>query len=95
MMTLYQQSTIEERERILATFKAGSTLCRSSLSTLFYAIATLLLAIIHIFTFAINVTIGVLTIMHALICMARLCLIQWQEATRTPLVAVAGRSERW
>lgn len=92
MMSLYQQSTIEERERILATFKAGRALCLSALSTLLYAIATFLLAIIHTLTFAINLTIGVLTIMHALICMARLFLIQRQEATRTPLVCVAGRS---
>jgi hypothetical protein len=90
MMTLYQQSTIEERERILATFKAGSTLCRSALSTFLYAIATLLLTVMHIFTFIINFSIGVLTIMHAFVCMARLLLVQWQEATRTPLVTVAG-----
>ena len=92
MMSLYQQSTIEERERMLATFRAGKALCLSALLTLLYAIATFLLAVVHIVTFMINFTIGILTIMHALFCMARLLLVQWQEATRTPLVCVAGRS---
>lgn len=91
-MSLYQQSTIEERERILATFKSGRVLCLSALYTLLYAIATFLLFIVHTLTFVINFTIGVLTIMHALVCMARLLLVQWQEATRTPLVCVVGRS---
>lgn len=91
MMSLYQQSTIEERERMLATFRAGRALCLSAISTLLYAIATFLLVVVHIFTFAINFTIGVLTIMYALVCMVRLLLIQLQELTANPLNTVAGR----
>jgi hypothetical protein len=92
MVTFYQSSAKEERDRIKATFRAGRVSCLSALSTLLYAIATFLLAIIHTLTFVINFTIGMLTILHALVCMVRLLLVQWQEATRTPLVCVVGRS---
>jgi hypothetical protein len=94
MMSLYQQSTIEERERILATFKAGRALCLSALSTLLYAIATFLLVVVHILTFAINFTIGVLMILHAVGCMARLLLVQCQELTANQLNTIGGR-DRW
>jgi hypothetical protein len=90
MVTFYQVGTKEEQERIKATFQAGHAMCKASLLTALYAIATFLLVVIHIFTFIVHFSIGVLTILHALGCMARLGLVQAQEATRTPLVCVTG-----
>lgn len=91
MMTLHQSYSTDEQERILATFQAGSVMCKQALSTLLYALATLLLAIVHLFTFVVNFAIGVLMIAHAVGCMARLLLVQCQELTRTPLNTVEGR----
>lgn len=93
MVTFYQTSTKEEQERILATFRAGHAMCQQALLTLLYALATLLLAVVHIFTFVVNFTIGVLMIAHAVGCMARLLLVQCQELTRTPLNTVEGRDQ--
>jgi hypothetical protein len=90
-MVIYQSSAAEERERILATFRAGRALCKASLLTLLYAVVTFLLVVVHILTFIIHFSIGMLMMTHAFICLARLLLVQWQEATRTPLVCVAGR----
>ena len=95
MMSLYQQSTIEERERILATFKAGKALCRSALLTLLYSLIALLLVVIHLFSFVINFAIGVLMIMHAVGCMVRLLLVQCQELTANQLNTIEGRNVRW
>jgi hypothetical protein len=92
MVTLHQTATDQELERILATFRAGHALCKQALFTALYALVTFLLVIVHVFTFVVNFTIGILMCLHALGCMARLVLVQLQEATRTPLVTVAGRS---
>jgi hypothetical protein len=51
-----------------------------------------LLAFMHIFTFVINFTIGVLMCLHALGCMARLLLVLCQELTKTPLITIGGRN---
>jgi len=94
MITLHQTSTLDEQERILELFHAGHAHCKAALLTALYALATLLLAIVHIFTFVVNFTIGVLMIAHALGCMLRLLLVQCQELTRTPLNTIEGR-EQW
>lgn len=91
MVTFYREATKAEQERIQATFRTGHAHCKAALFTLLHALVTLLLFAVYTFTFIVNFTIGVLTIMHALGCMLRLLLVQWQEATRTPLVTVAGR----
>lgn len=90
MVSLYNEATRAEQDRIKATFKTGHAHCGYSLLTLQYALATFLLFVVYILTFAINFSMGVLTIAHALVCMARLLLVQWQEQTRTPLVTLAG-----
>jgi hypothetical protein len=94
MMTLYQQSTIEERERILTTFRTGYAMCRSALFTLLYAIATFLLVIVHVLTFIINFAIGVLTLGYGLVCMARLLLVQLQELALLEAPAMIGTRGR-
>jgi hypothetical protein len=95
MITLHQTSSREEeQERILATFRAGNAMCKAALHTALYAIVTLLLAIIHIFTFVINFSIGALTIMHAICCMIRMLLVQCQELTANPLNTIERRNER-
>lgn len=90
MITLHATSTIEEQERILATFQAGRAMCKAALYTLLYAIATLLLALIHIVSAAINFTIGVLTCLYGVLCMARLLLVLVQELAANPLVSTMG-----
>lgn len=92
MITLHATTNDEELERILTTFRAGHTHCKQALLTLLYALATFLLAIVHIFTFIINFTIGVLMVLHAVGCMLRLLLVQCQELTRTPLNTIEGRA---
>lgn len=94
MITLHQSSTTDEQERIYAMFQAGHAMCKAALSTALYALATFLLAIIHLITFAINFTIGVLMCAHAVGCMARLLLVQCQELTKNPLNTIGGR-EQW
>ena len=95
MMTLHQSSTQEEQERIYATFQAGHAMCKAALYTALYAIVTFLLAVVHIFTFIINFTIGVLMCLHAVGCMLRLVLVLCQELTKTPLSTVGGRDNSW
>jgi hypothetical protein len=92
MMTLHQTATTDELERILATFHAASDMCKTALFTTLYALSTFLLDFMHIFTFVINFTIGVLMCLHALGCMARLLLVLCQELTKTPLITIGGRN---
>lgn len=94
MMTLHSSSTTEEQERILATFKAGYAMYKVSLYTALYALATFPLALVHIFTFVLNFTIGVLMCLHAVGCMARLLLVLCQELTKMPLNTVGG-GDQW
>ena len=94
MMTLHSSTTQQEQDRILATFKAGHAMCKAALLTLLYAIATFLLSVIHIMTFIINFSIGVLTCLHAVVCMVRLLLVQCQELSANPLNTIGGRN-RW
>jgi hypothetical protein len=93
MMTLHATSTTEEQERILELFHSGQMMCKTALSTALHALATFLLAFVHVFTFVVNFTIGVLMILHALGCMARLLLILCQERTANPLNAIEGRNQ--
>lgn len=91
MMKLYQTYPQQEQERILATFKAGRAMCQAALITLIHALITFILVIIHIATFILNFSIGVLICMHAFVCMARLLLVQFQELTENPLNTVERR----
>jgi len=90
MMTLHATSTQEEQDRILATFQAGHAMCKAALFTLLYAIATFLLAIVHIFSAIINFAIGALTCLYGVLCMVRLLLVLLQELTKTPLATIGG-----
>jgi Tfp pilus assembly pilus retraction ATPase PilT len=91
MMTLHATSTTQEQERILEVFHAGHAMCKAALCTALYALVTLLLAVVHVFTFVVNFAIGTLMIAHALGCMARLLLVLVQERTANPLNTVEGR----
>lgn len=94
MVTLHSSTTQQEQERILATFKAGHAMCKAALLTLLYAMVTFLLSIIHIATFLINFSIGVLTCLYAVVCMVRLLLVQCQELLENPLNTIGGKN-RW
>lgn len=93
MITLHSPTTTEEQERILELFHSGQTMCKAALSTALYALTTFLLAFVHIFTFVVNFSIGVLMILHALGCMARLLLVLCQERAANPLNTVEGRNQ--
>jgi len=78
-MIIPHSSRNEELEHIKAIFLSGWWMVKSALYTLLYAVITLLLVFIHILTFSVNIVIGVLTMVWAFICAARLLLVQVQE----------------
>lgn len=103
-MRLYQTSTQQrlyhktypqqEQECILATFNAGYEKCKAALYTFLHALIMFLLVIIHIMTFVINFTIGVLVIFHAIVCMMRLLLVQLQALTENSMNIVERGNKR-
>lgn len=94
MVILHQSSTKAEQERIEATFKTGVVMCKAALATLLYALIAFLLTIVHIFTFVINLCIGILMCLNALVCAMRLLFIQCQELLENPMNTIEGRN-RW
>ena len=94
MMRLYQTYTKDEQDRIFTTFQSGYAMCKSAISTLLHALTIFMLVLIHLMTFIINFTIGVLVITHAIVCMLRLLLVQMQSLTENSMNTIDRRNER-
>lgn len=93
MMRLYQTYTKDEQDRILTTFQSGYSMCKASLFTFLHALIIFMLVLIHLITFVINFTIGVLVIFHAIVCMMRLLLVQLQGLTENPMNTIDRREQ--
>ena len=93
-MKLYQTSAEAEQERIFTTFQSGYSMCKASLFTFLHALIIFMLVLVHIMTFIINFTIGVLVIAHAVVCMMRLLLVQSQALTENSMNTVERGNKR-